>query len=144
MSDNPTTLVQIGNQTVDASLAPESRAFRNAWVMDGPAIVVDMAAAREIQRDVIRRQRDERFPGLDADFMKALERGQPTTSIAAEKQALRDAPNHPMIEAATTPDELEAIDLEAILAAEANGANITQAPADLTGGPTIGEVLDGD
>jgi hypothetical protein len=41
--------------------------------------------------------------------MKALEQGHVTTTIAAEKQALRDATDDPAITAAATPDELKAV-----------------------------------
>jgi hypothetical protein len=41
--------------------------------------------------------------------MKALETGANTSSIIAQKQALRDAPALASIDNATTPDELKAI-----------------------------------
>jgi len=41
--------------------------------------------------------------------MKALESGADTTQIVADKQALRDAPSDPAIDAATTPEELAAV-----------------------------------
>lgn len=86
---------------------PESgRAFREAWQLDGKIVEVDMASARDIWRDAIRTARTPEFARLDADFMKALETGADTTAIVAQKQELRDAPNHPDIEAAQTPAEL--------------------------------------
>ena len=41
--------------------------------------------------------------------MKAQETGADTTQIVADKQALRDAPTHADIDAATTPEELAAV-----------------------------------
>ena len=68
-----------------------------------------MDKAKEIWRDKIRRDRVEPLQKLDADYMKALETGSDTASIVAQKQALRDAPALPSIDAATTPEELKAI-----------------------------------
>jgi len=63
---------------------------------------------KDIWRDKIRLAREPELAKLDAAFMKALEAGSSTTQIAADKQALRDAPSHADIDAATTPDELKA------------------------------------
>lgn len=106
------TLMKIGALTIDAAdyEAPLERTFRDAWSLaDNPeakVISVDMGRAREIWRDKIRIARDEIFHNLDAAFMRALEAGQDTSEIAAQKQLLRDAPQHPDIEAAQTPEQL--------------------------------------
>lgn len=109
------TLIKIGALTVDAAdyEAPSERTFREAWSFAGNpeagVISVDMAAARDIWRDKIRQARTEPLAALDTAFMKALETGADTTQITADKQALRDAPNDPAIDAATTPEELAAV-----------------------------------
>jgi len=41
--------------------------------------------------------------------MKALETGADTSAIVAQKQALRDAPADPAIDAATTPEQLKLV-----------------------------------
>ena len=88
---------------------PDERTFREAWDKTGEtAITVDMAAAREIWRQKIRNARVPEFEKLDAEYMKALETSSDTTAIVAKKQALRDAPADPAIDAATTPDQLKA------------------------------------
>ena len=46
--------------------------------------------------------------GLDVDFQRALETSADTTTIIANKQALRDAPAAAGIATATTTDELKA------------------------------------
>lgn len=105
------TFIKIGALKLDASEyeVPSERTFRNAWTIDNPTsrvITVDMTKAREICRDKIREARIPEFARLDAEFMKALETGADTSAIAAQKQALRDAPAHPGIDGATTPEEL--------------------------------------
>lgn len=96
---------------------PTDRTWRDAWRDNGTAIEVDMARARDIFRDRIRAARAPRLEALDVAWMRAAEAGDRNEQgrIAAAKQALRDAPMHPAIEAAKTPDELAAIDLEALL-----------------------------
>jgi hypothetical protein len=107
------TLIKIGATSYDAAdyEVPAERTFRGAWEAnaDTGVISVDMAAARDIWRDKIRQARTEPLAALDTAFMKALETGADTTQITADKQALRDAPTDPAIDAATTPEELAAV-----------------------------------
>lgn len=90
---------------------PTERTFRDAWFADaGRGVIdIDMVAARQIWRNKIREARIPELAKLDTEFMKALETGADTTSIVAQKQALRDAPSDPAIDAATTPDELKLV-----------------------------------
>jgi hypothetical protein len=76
-------------------------------------VKIDMAKAREIKRTMIRAERTEALSALDVKYMRALERGDTSEmkTLAAQKQALRDAPAHPDIEAAETVDQLLAIEL---------------------------------
>lgn len=106
--------VKIGANKYDTAdyTFPADRAFRNAW--DHPdanddVIKVDMEKAKGLWRDKIRQARVEEFLALDGQFMFALETGADTAPIAAKKQVLRDAPAHPGIDAATTPEELKAV-----------------------------------
>jgi len=69
---------------------------------------IDMAKAREIHKTNIRNARESKLVALDIDFQRALEVGAATTSIVAQKQALRDAPAAAGITNATTPQELKA------------------------------------
>jgi len=73
-------------------------------------ITVDMTKAREIKRDMIRAERNPLLEKLDVEYMRAQEAGDTALQqeIAAKKQALRDATVDPVIDAATTPDELKA------------------------------------
>jgi hypothetical protein len=107
------TFIKIGATTYDAAdyTLPAERTFRNAWEANsGTGVIsVDMEAARDIWRDKIRLERTKPLESLDTAFMKALEMGADTTQIVADKQALRDAPSDPAIDAATTPEELAAV-----------------------------------
>jgi hypothetical protein len=108
-----TTFIKIGATSYDAAdyEVPAERTFRNAWQAndDTSVISVDMAAAKDIWRDKIRQARIEPLIALDTAFMRALESGASTTQIVADKQALRDAPSHADIDAATTPEELTTV-----------------------------------
>ena len=107
------TFIKIGATSYDAAdyEVPAERSFRGAWEAnaDTGVISVDMAAARDIWRDKIRQARTEPLAALDTAYMKALETGADTTQIIADKQALRDAPTDPAIDAATPPEELAAV-----------------------------------
>lgn len=110
-----TTMIKIGALTVDASVyeKPNERTFREAWTFganpEAGVITVDMDKAKDIWREKIRIARAPEFEALDTAFMKALETGADTSAIVAQKQALRDAPADPAIDAATTPDELKLV-----------------------------------
>lgn len=73
-------------------------------------IKVDMTKAREIKRDMIRKERAPLLAELDVAFMRAVEAGDTArqAEIAAKKQALRDATKDPVIDSAQTPEELKA------------------------------------
>lgn len=90
----------------DLEFPTSGREFRDAWQFNGNVVEINMAKARDMWRDKLRKLRIPEFEKLDAQFMKALETGADTSEIVAQKQALRDAPAHPDIEAATTPEEL--------------------------------------
>lgn len=104
------TFIKIGATSYDAAdyTIPAERAFRGAWEAnaDTGVISVDMKAAKDIWRDKIRQARVEPLAALDTAYMRALEAGADISAIVASKQALRDAPNDPAIDAATTPAEL--------------------------------------
>ena len=68
---------------------------------------IDMAKAKEIHKRNIRNARVSKLAALDIEFQRALEVGGATTSIVAQKQALRDAPASVGITSATTVDELK-------------------------------------
>ena len=71
-------------------------------------ISLNLAKAKEIHKNNIRAARQPLLQSLDVDFQRALEQGNDTAAIAAQKQALRNAPADPAIEAAASADELKA------------------------------------
>lgn len=101
------------NVTVcEADEIPGDRTFRDAWELSPEKKCrVNIGKARDIQRQRLREQRAPKLAELDVAFMRALERGEPTGAIVAEKQRLRDATSDPRIEAAQTLDELKAVTL---------------------------------
>lgn len=96
---------------------PESREYRNAWTISdsGGTIEYDMGKARELHRSKLRVLREPLLAELDVETMKALETKDDArlTAAVVAKQALRDAPADPRIDAAQTIDELRAITLTA-------------------------------
>jgi hypothetical protein len=92
---------------------PPDRTFRDAWVCKGAAVSIDMAKARDIQRARLRAERLPFLQNLDVEALRAVEVSDSAklAEIAAKKQKLRDAPDHPAIAAAKTPDELKAVTL---------------------------------
>lgn len=74
-------------------------------------INVNMDKAREIKKEMIRAERAPKLAELDVAFMRAVEAGDADlqASIAAQKEALRNATADPAITAAKTPDELKAV-----------------------------------
>ena len=56
-------------------------------------IKINLDKAKEIQKDKLREARKPLLEKLDVDFVRALELGGDTASIAAQKQALRDVTN---------------------------------------------------
>ena len=63
---------------------------------------INMAKAKEINKNNIRLVRKDKLAELDIEFQKALETSADTSTIVAKKQALRDAPADTAIDAATT------------------------------------------
>lgn len=107
------SFVEVGGtsyNTEDYTL-PAEKTFRSAWeVADGNSVVtINIEKAKDVWRNKIRSARIKPLEALDKEFMFALERGESTVEIAAKKQALRDAPALASISAATTEEELTAI-----------------------------------
>ena len=108
-----TNMISVGGLTVDADnvTVPGNRDFRNAWQLEGAVIVVDMGKAKDIHRDLIRIVRKEAFEVNDINLQDAMIDGDADAKAAgvAQRDALRDAPADPAIDAAATPEELSAV-----------------------------------
>lgn len=97
-----------GTRVVDVSEIPKDRYFRNAW---GADLKIDMPLAREIHKNILRVERDNKLKLLDVKYTKADEQGDVVqkSAVAVQRQALRDMPADPAFAAATTPEELKLV-----------------------------------
>lgn len=107
-------LAPVSWRFVDNDYGDADRTYRNAWLDEsGPRPGHDMLKAREIHRERIRLARAPLLEDLDVEYQRADERGSTTdkTLVAARKQALRDATEDPMIDAAQTVADLLSLPL---------------------------------
>ena len=74
------------------------------------AITINLTKAKDITKDRLRAERAPLLQSLDVQFQRALETGEDTAEIVAEKQRLRDITQ--LADTATTPDELKQISTE--------------------------------
>lgn len=79
-------------------------------------IIVNIDKAKDIKRNMLRKQREPLLAALDVQFMRAVENGDTELqrSIAQKKQLLRDAPSSVEIEEAQTVDDLKAVTLPTV------------------------------
>lgn len=70
-------------------------------------ITVNLNKAKDITKDRLRFERTPLLAAQDVAFQRALEAGQDTSAIVAEKQRLRDVTN--LVDACTTTEELKGI-----------------------------------
>ena len=98
------TVVSYGRIT-DAAI-PVTRDYRNAWEFSGGRIVENLAKAKEIHRDKVRKRRTELLLPLDVEWSRAMAVNDrmAAQAVEAQRQALRDATDDPHIEAAQTVD----------------------------------------
>lgn len=73
-----------------ASLPNQDSDFFDAWEQSNGVVTVSLAKAKEITKARLRFEREPLLAAQDVAFQRALETGQPTTEIVAEKQRLRD------------------------------------------------------
>ena len=72
-------------------------------------IVINLDKAKAITKDKLRAERTPLLQAQDIAFQRALESGEDTTAIVAEKQRLRDITL--LADQATTLEELKAIEV---------------------------------
>lgn len=73
-------------------------------------ITVNIDKAKDITKDRLRAERKPLLETQDVAFQRALESGDDTTAIVAEKQRLRDITNQ--VDSMTTVEELKAATVE--------------------------------
>lgn len=90
---------------------PTDRTYRNALRHTDQGFHHDLAQAKELHLDKIRRARTAQLGELDKEWMRATGQGkkQEADAIEAQRQALRDAPSTTPVEMATTIEELTAL-----------------------------------
>lgn len=103
------TIISTPQGDIEASktTVPESRAFRNAWVLEGDIIIVDMDLARDVAKDKIREAREPLLKDLDVEYLRLSESGTAANEVIAAKQKLRDATADTRLDAAEDPAALE-------------------------------------
>lgn len=77
-------------------------------------IVVNRVKAEDMTRERLRAEREPRMADLDVQFMRALEAGEDTAPIAAQKQALREVTEKDL--SGLTISQLAALTLDEALA----------------------------
>lgn len=73
-------------------------------------ITVNIDKAKDITKDRLRAERKPLLEAQDVAFQRALETGEDTSAIVAEKQRLRDITNQ--VDSMTTVEELKAATVE--------------------------------
>jgi hypothetical protein len=96
---------------IDTAAIPSDRMFRNAWRANGSGIYCDMTAANGLARDMLRRERGERFKVLDGQWMRAHAKGDLLTETAVEdkREILRNWPQDSRIDGCASADDLKAL-----------------------------------
>jgi hypothetical protein len=119
------TIALADGNTVEASAAEgQPRSFRDAWVLDGDVISIDMTLARDIHRSALRQARTPLFAPHD-DRLRLLGRKALLGGLSNEEQAqavqaeaacrtLRDITADPRLTSAQTPEELAALTVEVL------------------------------
>ena len=73
-------------------------------------ITINFDKAKEITNQRLRQERAPLLQAKDVEFQRALESGEDTSAIVAEKQRLRDITK--LADQATTLDELKSIEVK--------------------------------
>lgn len=90
-----------------ADLPNQYNDFYDAWEMDATSVTVNLEKAKELTKKRLRAEREPLLAAQDVLFQRALESGENTTAIVAEKQRLRDVTS--LADAETTLEGLRAI-----------------------------------
>ena len=93
---------------VDSEDLPQAdNDFFDAWELADGVVNVNLNKAKEITKKRLRAEREPLLAAQDVAYMRALEAGQDTASIVAEKQRLRDITS--LADGCTTTSELRAL-----------------------------------
>ena len=89
------------------SLPNEHGDFFDAWEQTNGTVTVNMTKAKNLTKDRLRFERTPLLAEQDVAFQRALENGEPTAAIVAEKKRLRDLTT--LADTCTTLDQLRAL-----------------------------------
>ena len=92
------------------SLPNEYNDFYDAWEQTKGVVTVNFTKAQEVTKSRLRQERIPLLAAQDVLYMRALEQGQDTSAIVAEKARLRDVTLLP--DNATTLEELRALGVQ--------------------------------
>lgn len=96
----------VGSIIVDYDSLPNKHdCFFDAWELIDGKVEVSLNKAKEITKARLRLEREPLLKTLDVAFQRALETGEDTSAIVAEKQRLRDITN--LVNPITTLEELK-------------------------------------
>jgi hypothetical protein len=115
------TLKELAKKRVPEGLAykivsddsiPADRYFRNAWDIKSGKVVTDITKAKEIKKEILRRERKEFFTANDILFMEAVEEqdNEKLQKFRVERQKLRDITKE--VDKLKSVDELKAFKIE--------------------------------
>lgn len=116
------SLVNIGGVVRDSTeltFPATGREFRGAWQLNGDVVEIDMATARDIKIEKIYTQALDKISKAEEQAAKKAMKGESTTDEDAEVSKFKAKPKQAAIDAianATTPEELDALDVDTIYA----------------------------
>lgn len=122
MSETKTVdvFLRIGNSVIkvdDTLKLPPNRIFRDAWVVNGNVISVDMEKAKQIQKDRLAPLRRQKMIDLEIEMLQAEDEGRAADADAAraKRVKLSKLEKAPLIENAPTLDALRSVDLDDVM-----------------------------
>lgn len=92
------------------SLPNEYNDFYDAWEQTKGEVTINFIKAQEITRARLRQEREPLLQAQDVLYMRALEAGQDTSAIVAEKNRLRNVTT--LVDSANTLEELRALGVQ--------------------------------
>jgi len=103
--DTPSTSIIVQ----DSELPQADNDFFNAWELANGVVTVNLDKAKELTKARLRAEREPLLAAQDVLYMRAMEAGQDTSAIVAEKNRLRDITS--LVDACTTTAELRALEV---------------------------------
>jgi hypothetical protein len=102
------TFIMVDGTQLPANLQPPFPSLQSAFRNSSGRITIDLVAARNVARDIIRRERTPLFEKNDVAALNAALRKDDAavTATLDRGDALRDATRDPRLETANTPQDI--------------------------------------